>query len=276
MPLTTCRNRTQPIYPTPYEIHSQSLHNPLQTRPRPDTVHGQITPKPQNHGANIMIPSISKKLGLALLSAVMLTAFTGCKTVSQRDYDAAIEENTTLRERIAALQSSTDQAGQANQSYIDQNNELRAENERLTSMLASAQANPTTGFEGIDGVDVGRRSGGEIVVGVEADVLFNSGSADLRKDAKSTLDRVAGVLKSNYSSNNVRIEGYTDTDKLVKTKAKWQTNENLSAARALSVESYLVGKGVDNDKVYSAAFGPSKPRATKKDSRRVEIVILGN
>lgn len=223
-----------------------------------------------------MIPSISKKLGLTLLSAVMLTAFTGCKTVSQRDYDAAIEENTTLRERIAALQSSTDQAGQANQSYIDQNNELRAENERLTSMLASAQANPTTGFEGIDGVDVGRRSGGEIVVGVEADVLFNSGSADLRKDAKTTLDNVAAVLKRTYSGNQVRIEGYTDTDKLVKTKAKWQTNENLSAARALSVEYYLVSKGVDNDKVYSAAFGPSKPRATKKDSRRVEIVILGN
>jgi len=74
----------------------------------------------------------------------------------------------------------------------------------------------------------------------------------------------------------VRIEGYTDTDKLVKTKAKWHTNENLSAARALAVEGYLVSKGVDNDKAYSAAFGPSKPRATKKDSRRVEIVILGN
>ncbi|MBO6513496.1 MAG: OmpA family protein [Phycisphaerales bacterium] len=223
-----------------------------------------------------MIPSISKKLGLTLLSAVMLSAFTGCKTVSQRDYDAAIEENTTLRERIAALQSSTDQAAQANQSYIDQNNELRAENQRLTDMLATAQANPNTGFEGIDGVDVGRRNGGEIVVGVEADVLFNSGSADLRKDARATLDRVAGVLKSNYASNTVRVEGYTDTDKLVKTKDKWKTNENLSAARALAVESYLVGKGVDNDMVYSAAFGPSNPKATKKDSRRVEIVILGN
>ncbi|MEQ9205772.1 MAG: OmpA family protein [Phycisphaerales bacterium] len=223
-----------------------------------------------------MIRSLNKKLGLTLLSAVVLTAFTGCKTVSQRDYDAAIEENTTLRDRIAALQASADQAGNANQSYIDQNNELRNENQRLSDALAAARANPATGFEGIDGVDIGRRTGGEIVVGVEADVLFNSGSADLRNDAKSTLDRVAGVLKSTYANNMVRIEGYTDTDKLVKTKAKWHTNENLSAARALAVEGYLVSKGVDNDKAYSAAFGPSKPRATKKDSRRVEIVILGN
>jgi len=223
-----------------------------------------------------MIRPINKKLGLTLLSAVILTGFTGCKTVSQRDYDAAIEENTTLRERIAALQSSSDQAGSANQSYIDQNNKLRNENQRLADDLAAARTNPATGFENIDGVDVGRRSGGQIVVGVEADVLFTSGSAELRKTAKATLDKVAGVLNSTYAGNQVRIEGYTDSDKLVKTKAKWQTNENLSAARALAVEYYLVGKGVDNDQTYSAAFGPSNPKATKKDSRRVEIVILGN
>lgn len=223
-----------------------------------------------------MSRSFTKKLGFTLLSAIVLTAFTGCKTVSQRDYDAAIEENTTLRDRIAALQASSEQSGQANQSYIDQNNQLRSENQRLADDLAAARANPATGFENIDGVDVGRRTGGEIVVGVEADVLFNSGSADLRKDAKATLDKVAGVLKSTYSGNQVRIEGYTDSDKLVKTKAKWHTNENLSAARALAVESYLVNKGVDNDQTYSAAFGPSKARATKKESRRVEIVILGN
>lgn len=223
-----------------------------------------------------MIRSMNRKLGLTLLSAVVLTAFSGCKTVSQRDYDAAIEENTTLRDRISALQSSSDQAGSANQSYIDQNGQLRTENQRLSDELAAARSNPATGFEGIDGVDIGRRSGGEIVVGVEADVLFNSGSAELRKAAKATLDRVAGVLKSSYAGNEVRIEGYTDSDKLVKTKAKWHTNENLSAARALAVEYYLVGKGVDNDQTYSAAFGPSKGKATKKDSRRVEIVILGN
>jgi len=223
-----------------------------------------------------MIRSINKKLGLTLLSAIVLTSFTGCKTVSQRDYDAAIEENTTLRDRIAALQSSSEQAGQANQSYIDQNGQLRSENQRLSDELAAARANPATGFEGIDGIDIGRRSGGEIVVGIEASVLFNSGSAELRKDAKSTLDNVAGVLKSNYAGNQVRIEGYTDSDKLVKTKAKWHTNENLSGQRALAVEYYLVGKGVDNDQTYSAAFGPSNPKATKKDSRRVEIVILGN
>lgn len=201
--------------------------------------------------------------------------FGGCKSVSQRDYDAAIDENTQLRERIAGLQETIRQSGEGNSAFQQQNADLRAEISRLQSQLTDAQSKPNTGFEGINGIDIGSR-GGAIVVGVAGDVLFASGSNTLRADAKSTLDQISSVIRSTYGSNEIRIEGYTDSDQLVKTKTKWETNENLSAARALAVEFYLVGKGIDNDRIYSAAFGPSKPKGTKKDSRRVEIVILGN
>lgn len=215
------------------------------------------------------------KLLLIALGVLGMVVLSGCKSVSQRDYDAAIDENTQLRERIAGLQEGVRQASEGNSAYQEQNAQLRDENARLQEALNAAKAQPRTGFEGIKGVDLSTRAGGEIVVGVAGDVLFASGSNTLRNDAKSTLDQVAQVIKSTYTGNEVRVEGYTDSDKLVKTKEKWGTNENLSAARALAVEAYLVGKGVDNDRIYSAAFGPSKPKATKKDSRRVEIVILG-
>ena len=42
----------------------------------------------------------------------------------------------------------------------------------------------------------------------------------------------------------------------------------------MAVEAYLVSRGLANDRVYSAAFGPSNPKGNKKDSRRVEIVIV--
>ncbi len=219
------------------------------------------------------------KLFLIALGSLSILIFGGCKSVSQRDYDAAIDENTQLRERIAGLQENVRQANSGNEGYEQQNADLRAENQRLAEDLRRTNealaAKPVTGFEGINGVDVGMRAGGEIVVNIAGDVLFNSGSSDLRTDAKASLNEVVSVLKSSYGSNEIRVEGYTDSDKLVKTKAKWGTNENLSAARALAVETYLVGKGIDNDRIYSAAFGPSKPKGTKKDSRRVEIVILG-
>ncbi|MGV6814684.1 MAG: OmpA family protein [Phycisphaerales bacterium] len=219
------------------------------------------------------------KKSIVTLGMLGLFVLGGCKTVSQRDYDAAIDENTQLRERIAGLQENVRQASEGNSAFEHQNTQLRNENQRLNAELANAQAalnaKPETGFEGINGVDIGLRSGGAIVVRVPGDVLFNSGSSDLRKDAKATLNQIAQVIKTQYAGNTVRVEGYTDSDKLVKTKKKWGTNENLSANRALAVEYYLVGKGIDNDRIYSAAFGPSNPKKTKKDSRRVEIVILG-
>jgi chemotaxis protein MotB len=214
------------------------------------------------------------KLFLIALGSLSMVVLSGCNSVSQRDYDAAIDENTQLRERIAGLQENVRQASEGNEAYEEQNADLRDANQRLQSQLAEAQANSRTGFEEIDGIDLGSRSGGEIVVGVGSDVLFASGSSELRKDARATLDQISQVLKSTYAGNEIRVEGYTDSDKLVKTKAKWKTNENLSAARALAVEAYLVTKGIDNNLIYSAAFGPSKGKGTKKDSRRVEIVIL--
>jgi len=216
------------------------------------------------------------KLFLIALGSLSLVILGGCKTVSQRDYDAAIDENTQLRARIDGLQENVRQANDGNNAFEQQNADLRAQNQQLQSDLDAALATPKTGFEGIEGVDISARSGGAIVVRVPGDVLFNSGSDALRKNAKATLDQIAGVIKSTYGSNLVRVEGYTDSDKLVKTKKKWGSNENLSAARALTVESYLVSKGIDNNRIYSAAFGPSNPKGTKKDSRRVEIVILSN
>ncbi len=215
---------------------------------------------------------------LITLGTLSLIVLGGCKTVSQRDYDAAIDENSQLRERIAGLQENARQANDGNSAFQQQNEQLRNDNQRLQSDLSAAQAalntRPTTGFEGISDVNVGLRNGGAIVVGVAGDVLFASGSDTLRADAKATLNEIVNVIKSEYSGNEVRVEGYTDSDKLVKTKKKWGTNERLSAHRALAVETYLVGRGLDNDRVYSAAFGPSKAKGTKKDSRRVEIVIL--
>jgi outer membrane protein OmpA-like peptidoglycan-associated protein len=119
-----------------------------------------------------------------------------------------------------------------------------------------------------------RRDQGDLVVEVAGDVLFDSGSITLKSSAKKTLDQVASRIRSDYSGHTIRVEGYTDSDPLNKTKGKYKDNEELSAQRALAVERYLVSKGVSSSSVYSAAFGPAKAKGTKKASRRVEIVIL--
>ncbi|MBX3361622.1 MAG: OmpA family protein [Phycisphaeraceae bacterium] len=208
---------------------------------------------------------ISPFIRVALLGAVFVVAAIsgGCKK-NNGQLDAALMENNELRGRIESLEQAL--------------RDCDAQKAGLEQQLAAAPTSPSgygtsgTGFENIGGIDVSYGAGGEIIVGVAGDVLFDSGSVVLKNTSKQTLDRVAGVLNSQYRRNVIRVEGHTDSDPI--RKSKWRSNEQLSAERALAVEEYLVSKGVNNNRVYSAAFGPAKPKGTKKDSRRVEIVIL--
>jgi chemotaxis protein MotB len=202
------------------------------------------------------------RLGLVLgvISAIGM-ALGGCSTVPQSEYDLVVQENTELRQRQAALQRSLDESESRYAAMVD-------ENQRLAGDLDRRRGD----FEGMDGVTTGRRGTGEMVVGIAGDVLFDSGSATLKNDAKRTLDRIAQVLNSSYAANQIRVEGYTDTDPI--RRSKWETNRRLGAERAMAVEEYLVSKGVDNRRIYSATFGETQPKGTKAQSRRVEIVLL--
>lgn len=204
--------------------------------------------------------------GIATLiaSVVIVPALSGCNTVPREDYDAAVAESAQLRSDLASARERL--AAANNRSQTLEQDLLLAQSEVERALAAG-----TTGFEGIEGATVSGR-GADIVVGVAGDVLFDSGKTDLRSSSRSTLDRIASVLQSQYAGRNIRVEGYTDTDPI--RKSQWKTNERLSAERALAVESYLVSKGVDNDRIYAAAFGSSHPKANKAQSRRVEIVII--
>jgi outer membrane protein OmpA-like peptidoglycan-associated protein len=109
---------------------------------------------------------------------------------------------------------------------------------------------------------------------IGGDVLFGSGSDVIKPEAKKVLDKIASEIKAQYAGASIRVEGYTDSDPLVKTKAKWGTNEHLSQARADAVRKYLVTKGVKSGMIEAMGYGSAKPKATKAESRRVEIVVI--
>lgn len=216
------------------------------------------------------------KLGsMVLMSAVGLMGLTGCnKSSKTSDYDLLVQENEQLREQLATMDSSTDQAVAMRQQYESVRQRLEAENRDLAAALEemkASQATQASNLPAINGADVSAR-GSDVVVTVAGDVLFGSGSATLKNNAKTTLNSVANAIKSNYASSTVRVEGYTDTDPI--KRSKWGSNEALSAARALAVERYLVSRGLDADRIYAAAFGSAHQRGSKAASRRVEIVVL--
>lgn len=199
----------------------------------------------------------------AAAAGVVAAGLGGCNN-SLRD------ENAALMMEAQELRAERDQLRAELGSSESQRVALESELQSLRQSLASRGVGTDSGFGG-DGVTVSSR-GGEIVVGVAGDVLFDSGKVAIKQSAKATLDGIAATIKQRYPDKTIRVEGYTDTDPI--RKSGWKTNERLSAERALAVEEYLVSRGLRNDQVYSAAFGASNPKATKRDSRRVEIVIV--
>ncbi len=130
------------------------------------------------------------------------------------------------------------------------------------------------------GSDVSVESrGGFIVLGVDSNLTFGSGKADLNKQGKKTMDMVADILKSDYEGKTFWIEGHTDSDQ--PKKSGWKSNLELSVNRALSVADYLISeKGIDSQFIRVAGHGEWSPKddnSTKEGkarNRRVEILVL--
>lgn len=215
------------------------------------------------------MPRFVRLTGVAI-AAVAAMSMLGCEN-NKANSDALATENEELRVRLADLERDLQNCDAQRTALQDENAELAAS---LQSAMDSG-GGPAGGgqFGGIEGTTV-YRSGEGLVVAVAGDVLFDSGQATLKSTARNSLDRIAQVLQSDYAGNMIRVEGYTDSDPI--RRSKWASNEHLSAERALAVERHLVSRGVQNDRIYSAAFGPSRPKGSKQASRRVEIVILSN
>lgn len=181
--------------------------------------------------------------------------------------------NKQLKEDNAALMTQ-------NSALIAENNQLKANQDAMTSRIQSLESNAMQAnaqpqapmYEpGVGNDRTYPKARSETIV-IAGDVLFDSGQATLKSTAKKELDSVASRLKSRHSGADIRVEGYTDSDPI--KKSKWGSNEALSEARADAVRKYLVSKGVSSGRITAVGMGASKPKGTKKDSRRVEIVVV--
>lgn len=215
-----------------------------------------------------MFGRITRSLALATTIALV----TGCSSVPKDEYEEALAENAELRERLASTQAMLEQSEADKQELFNENQDLSADLSRTRSSggAAPATADPGGGATGMPASVT--RTSGDVVLTVAGDVLFDSGKVVLKAAGRRELDRIARLIMTQYPTNTIRVEGHTDADPI--RKSQWKSNERLSSERALAVETYLVARGVDGDRIYSAAMGSAKPKSNKEASRRVEIVIL--
>jgi chemotaxis protein MotB len=162
--------------------------------------------------------------------------------------------------------------------------ELERENQQLKSEvneLEQARADLARAFQKELGEYKGKLEMTErgLVITFLAEVFFDPGKDDVRKEGQGILDKIAKVLNEDVVNSKVAVEGHTDSDPI--KYSGWRSNWELSAARALAVLHYFAEEAkIAPERLSAVAYGENQPVAAndtkenKKKNRRVEIVIL--
>lgn len=120
-----------------------------------------------------------------------------------------------------------------------------------------------------------------VVISLASDAFFKPASADVNiEETRDLLVRLAELLKSKeLGTRKFRIEGHTDSAP-VDPRGPWESNWELSTARAINTLHYLSDFGADERRFQVAGFADTVPladNATEEGrayNRRVDIVIL--
>lgn len=121
---------------------------------------------------------------------------------------------------------------------------------------------------------------GRLTLTMVESILFDSGSADVKYEGRTTLKKVADVLKDIHD-REIIVAGHTDNVQIGCVLAKtYPTNWELSAARAISVVKILVSEGVDPSDLSASGYGEYRPVADndtlegRAQNRRMEIILM--
>lgn len=147
--------------------------------------------------------------------------------------------------------------------------EIRRELEKQIKGLAKAE-----GLEDTISVITDERG---IVIRIMDKAFYDTGKADLKENARETLDTIAPVIKG--IPNEIRIEGHTDNVPI--STYEFKSNWELSVRRATEVVKYLIENGgVLPERISAAGYAEYRPVAENDTdvnralNRRIEIIVL--
>jgi chemotaxis protein MotB len=121
-----------------------------------------------------------------------------------------------------------------------------------------------------------RESARGVEIEINAKILFRSGEAHLIQDSDAVLNQVATALKE-HSAQQILVEGHTDSVPISTTK--YESNWELSSARAGSLVRFLVDRGIEPHRLAAIGRADNIPAVMGDDSlaraanRRVVIIV---
>lgn len=111
-------------------------------------------------------------------------------------------------------------------------------------------------------------------VSLSGDANFATDSAELKAEGKAALDLFVSRAKE-LNVSGISVVGHADS------RGDAAYNQGLSERRAISVQSYLEGKGIDGSLISASGEGENSPIASndtkegRAQNRRVDITVNG-
>ena len=192
-----------------------------------------------------------------------------------RDYRKSLYSNLSEQEKLnMLLKEKMEKLAEREATINKLQAEVDAQNARLQSLLNSVK-DALLGFSS-DELTVTEKNG-KIYVSMSDKLLFESGSAQVNKQGKEALGKLAEVLKKQHDID-VFIEGHTD-NKPIKT-VQFKDNWDLSVVRATSVVRILTKDyGVNPLQILPCGRGEFMPVDNNESvegrahNRRTEIIM---
>jgi len=207
---------------------------------------------------------------LVIFSSSILLVFAVSGCVSSKKYETLESRYALMEDRNAALENVVARARADNEKLARQKQEQeRVMNEIIESLKAEVAAKSVE-------IKILQK---KLVVSIEDRLFFASGSAEVNREGKDILKRLAPILKK-AENQEIRVLGHTDSVPIGKDLSeKFLSNWELSTARATSIIQILQwGYDIGPERLVAQGVAHHRPlieetEETRATNRVVEIIL---
>jgi len=165
--------------------------------------------------------------------------------------------------QVALLESDKSQLQNEKSTLLSEKSQLAETNQVLSAKLDDLSQKVQT-------AQTAKQDASEVLDGLQGDVLFRTGSAEITPDIAHQIQVLAqAVAKS--PELKIRVDGYADP------RGTIDTNMKLSQDRANAVRDLLLASGISDEALEVNAYGKSQSTAEDSDGyaleRRVRLTL---
>lgn len=205
-----------------------------------------------------------------------LAAFRELEARLQAQLEQLGTANTTLQQESSALQTQLATVRRE----ADRYRTFYEENQQRVAQVSQAEQTLTASFNAMDLNSIlnVEREPNQLTIQLSNQILFDSGSAELKPEGLGVLRRIGEALKGRLGDLILQVGGHTDN---VPVSGRFTNNWDLSAARAVNVVSFLeTTVGINPALLAGVGYGENRPIAPNDTpehralNRRIELVLL--